>query len=107
MDAVDGVIWAATASVVWFVLQYTLSAPWWRDPVGRTVIAKDLALLCLLIPACILLAWPSIFTQTDDEVIDLVSLGLVTVTMAWRSVVWWRIRPPRLPWKPIRRGEPD
>jgi hypothetical protein len=103
-DAIDGVIWASTVLVLIFVVQYTLSAPWWRDPVGRTVVAKDICLLFLLIPACILLVWPHAFTPMEVAVIDLISLGGVAVVMVWRCVVWFKINPP---WPfPHKSGEP-
>lgn len=106
LEAIKVTVWTSTASVLWFVLQYTLTSPWWRDPVGRTVIAKDGALLVLLVPSCLLLVWPQLFTMAERAAIELASLALITVFMAWRSVVWWRIKPPRLRRKkPISRGE--
>lgn len=103
-DAVNGVIWASTVLVVLFVLQYTLAAPWWRDPVGRTVVAKDIALLFLLIPACILLVWPHALDIWAAAALELASLGGVAVVMVWRCIVWWKINPP---WPfPHRNGQP-
>lgn len=93
-DVIDGVIWAATILVVLFVIQYSLSAPWWHDRLGRSVVAKDIMLLFLLIPVCILLIWPTALTPWEDWAMELISLGGVAVAMFWRSVVWWKINPP-------------
>lgn len=102
-DTGDVVVWAATISVVLFVVQYTLSSPWWRDPVGRTVVAKDCALLCLLIPAVLVMVWPGLLDPVAGEIVGVTSLALVAAAMLWRSVVWWRIRPPFF----VKRGIAD
>jgi hypothetical protein len=113
VDAVDGAIWAAAISVILFVVQYTLSSPWWRDPVGRTVVLKDLAVLVLLLQICLLFLWPHLLTMTGELVLDLGSLVGVTLVMLWRMAVWYRIKPPtvlrRLPpgeAPPVPREQP-
>lgn len=102
-DAVDGSVFAATVTVLVFTVQYTLSSPWWNDPIGRTVVFKDLALLILLIPASLSLIWPSWLSPISGAVLSVVSTALITIAMAWRSVVWFRIRKP---W-PFQRGPVD
>lgn len=55
-DATNIAIWFAAGSMVLFLLIYTkagLDWGWLRSIVGRTVVALDLCLLLLLIPACV------------------------------------------------------
>lgn len=103
MDMLDALLWAAMVSVLVYVVQYTLSSPWWRDPVGRTVVAKDLVILMLLLLTCIGLIWPTWLTPGEATVLTAVILVGVSVTMVWRSVVWYRIKPPRT-WLVFRRA---
>lgn len=83
-----------TISVILFVIQYTLSAPWYTDPLGRTIIIKDIARLFLLVPSCIMLAWRSALTPLESQTVGLISVFRVAATMTWRSVVWWKIQRP-------------
>jgi hypothetical protein len=99
MDAGHGVVYAATALTLLFVIQYTLSSPWWRDQVGRTVVMKDVCLLALLVPSSVLMVWPHALTPLQAEWIGVSSIGGVAIAMAWRMAVWYRIRKP---W-PLRR----
>jgi hypothetical protein len=94
IDVGDGLVIASTVSVLLFVLQYTFTSPWWDDPLGFTVVAKDLALLILLVPASLLLVWPHLLTPLGAIITEVTSLALITMTMVWRSVVWYRIKKP-------------
>lgn len=93
-DVENFCVFAAAFSVLLFTAQWTFSSPWWRDPVGRTVVAKDVALLVLLVPACCILVDPHLVTPLQWAVIGTASTGGIFVVMAWRCVVWWRIRKP-------------
>lgn len=92
-----GVVTSTVAVLLWS-LQYTLTAPWWRDPVGRTIIAKDAALLVLLVPNCLSIFWRHYLPPLVIPWTDAASLILVTAAMLWRAVVWFRIAKPRISW---------
>lgn len=83
---------AAVASIIAFVAYYTYLAPWWRDPIGRTIVAKDLALVLALIPGIL-----SIFLHMSRSTsyvvawIDVGMLAAITGVMAWRIAVWHQI----------------
>jgi hypothetical protein len=76
-----------------FILQYTFIAPWWTEPLGRTIVIKDIALLMAFSLGIMSLFFHiNILTRPD------VSLGiasgiyfLIGVIMVWRMTVWNRI----------------
>ena len=94
-DSLDGATIAATLAIFLFVLQYTLTSPWWRDQVGTTIVVKDLALLAILVPSCAVLIWHSLLTVRQSAWISLIVLSLMTLVMLWRCVVWYRVSKPR------------
>ena len=85
---------AALAVLTWMV-QYTDTSPWWNDPVGRTIMAKDFGLLLLLIPSCILVIWPHGLDMYTRVGVVIAVLTIFIVVMVWRIVVWYRIKPPK------------
>lgn len=82
----------AMASIVLFVGVYWKLAPWWRNPIGRTIVAKDILLFVALIPSA--LSMFVHFTRVPAHVAAWFDLGCVAgigVVMVWRTVVWWRV----------------
>ena len=83
------------ASLTGWVALYSVLAPWWRNPVGRTLVAKT----ALFIPTALSLFFN--LSRTDSLVAgwaDAALIGLVTPVMLWRSAVWVRLhRAGRLP----------
>jgi len=79
-------------SLVTWIVVYTKLAPWWRNPVGRTLVAKTTLIAALLVPTAL-----SLFlnlNRLDSIVIgwvDVALLGLVTPVMAWRTAVWIKL----------------
>ena len=83
---------ASVVTIVAFVAYYTRVARWWRNPVGRTIVAKDLALILVLLPS--VLSMFLHFNRLTSYVaawFDVTSFALVPVIMAWRIVVWHRL----------------
>lgn len=97
LDIGQGFLAAATILLLWWILQYTLSAPWWKDDVGRTIVAKDACLLGLLVPSCMEQIWPALIDPFEALTIEVCVCAGICVTMAWRIEVWWRIKRPSLP----------
>lgn len=105
MDTVRTLLVAATAITAWWVIQYTLSAPWWRDKIGRSFVLKDLFLLLLLIPTCLLQLWPRLLTVTEAFWVEVAVFGGIAAVVAGRCVLFWRIQRPRpvTMWRTSRR----
>ncbi|HZR50125.1 MAG TPA: hypothetical protein VFB06_11455 [Streptosporangiaceae bacterium] len=82
----------------WIAL-YSVLAPWWRNPVGRTLVAKTALIAALFIPTGLSLFFG--FSRLDSYVaawIQVSLIGLVTPVMIWRSAVWLKLhRAGRLP----------
>ena len=49
---------ASVVTIAAFIGVYTRYAKWWRNPIGRTIVIKDVALILVLIPSIL-----SIFFQ--------------------------------------------
>jgi hypothetical protein len=79
-------------SIIIFVGQYWRLAPWWKNPIGRTIVIKDLLLILILIPSVLSLFFT--FNRLTSHIaawVDVVLLGALTPVMVWRTVVWQRI----------------
>ncbi len=83
---------AATFMVLAFVVQWTYYSPWWKDPVGRTFVYKDVALFLALAPLVV----NTFFHFTLLELkwlqwFDVSAIALIPVILGWRMIVWHRI----------------
>jgi hypothetical protein len=94
LTAVSDVTLAATAAFLLFVVQYTLTSPWWKDRVGTTIVLKDIVLLCILVPGSLLVFFPHLITPVTSAWIDIFVLGGAAAVMCWRCVVWWLEKKP-------------
>jgi hypothetical protein len=79
------------ALVAWIVV-YTRLAAWWKNPVGRTLVAKSALIAALLVPTALSLFFN--LNRLDSRIagwIDVALLGLVTPVMWWRTAVWIKL----------------
>ena len=84
---------ADVISIVAFVADYTRLAPWWRNPVGRTIVTKDALLVLVLIPSILSMFFT--FNRLSSHIaawVDVVLLGSMAPVMLWRIVVWRRVQ---------------
>ena len=84
---------ADVVSIVAFVADYTRLAPWWRNPIGRTIVVKDILLVLVLIPSVLSLFFT--FSRLSSHIaawVDVVLLGSLAPVMLWRIVVWRRVQ---------------
>ena len=73
---------------LWTVI-YTALAPWWRNAIGRTLVAKTVLIALLFIPTTLSLFFS--LNRLDSHIvgwIDMALIGLVSPVMWWRSAVW-------------------
>lgn len=86
VDIGDLFEWTSVVCMIGFLIQYSIQAPWWRNFVGRSIVMLDIAILGLLIPACIELAkphWHAFFASNwmlGIEVLVLLTTTLVPLT---------------------------
>ena len=94
---------AGFVSLAGWIALYTALAPWYRNPIGRTLVAKTALVAAMFVPTTLSLFWH--LSRKDSYLvgwIDVALIGLVTPVMVWRSVVWVKLhRAGRLP----RNGE--
>lgn len=83
---------AGFVSIVAWIALYTRLARWWRNPIGRTLVAKSALLAGLLVPTMLSLFFH--LTPLTSHVAawtDVVLINLIAPVMVWRSVVWTKI----------------
>jgi hypothetical protein len=83
---------ASVVTITAFIACYSRWAPWWRDPIGRTIVYKDIALILVLLPS-ILSIFLS-FNRLTSHIaawFDVGSFALVPVIMCWRIAVFRKI----------------
>ena len=86
-----GLIAAFTSLVAWIGV-YTWLAPWWRNPIGRTLVAKTSLIALLLIPSILSIFFNlNRFTSTVAAWFDVALINLIAPVMVWRIVVWLRL----------------
>lgn len=83
---------ASVVTITAFVGYYTKLAPWYKNPIGRTIVLKDLALILVLIPSILSLFFH--FSRVTSYVaawFDMISFAMVPVIMVWRIAVFRKI----------------
>ena len=86
------VLVCGAVSVALFVAEYTWRAAWWRNPIGRTLVVKDILLILCLVPSILSLFLS--FNRLTSHIaawVDVGLFGLLTPAMLWRIVVFERV----------------
>jgi hypothetical protein len=86
------VLIADLAAILAFIADYSRLAPWQRNPIGRTIVIKDILLVVILVPTVLSLFFH--FSRLTSHVaawIDIGAFGLIVPVMLWRVVVFERI----------------
>jgi len=94
---------ADVVAIAAFIGEYWRLAPWWRDPIGRTIVTKDILLLLALIPSVLSLFLK--FSRLTSHIaawLDVVVLGAMGPVMVWRIVVWHRVHAGTTAWQRAR-----
>lgn len=83
---------ASVVTIGAFVAYYTKAAAWWKNPIGRTIVYKDIALILVLIPSILSIFFS--FNRLTSHIaawFDVGAFALVPIIMCWRIVVFRRI----------------
>ena|SRR6185437_2005961 len=79
-------------SAVGFILLYTKLAPWWKSPIGRTLVWKDILLVLALIPSALSLFLKfNRLTSTVAAWFDVGDFFLISAVLVARCKVWVNI----------------
>jgi hypothetical protein len=83
---------ASLVTIIAFVACYSRWAAWFRNPIGRTIVLKDIALVLVLIPSIlsIFLSFNRLTSQIAAW-FDVGSFALVPIIMVWRIAVFRKI----------------
>jgi hypothetical protein len=89
-------LWGSSVLIVVFVVQYSLLARWWANPIGVTIVGLDLCILAIFIPSLLALADPAGFAHFATARWYLfLTVGVVVATFlfaATRIITWEAIR---------------
>ena len=97
---------ASVVTIAAFVGCYTwwTRAKCWKNPIGQTIIFKDIALVLVLLPSILSIFLH--FNRVTSHIaawFDVAAFGAVPVIMTWRVIAWRKIhRTGNLP-----QGTPD
>ena len=83
---------ASVVTIAAFILCYSRWAPWFRNPIGRTIVLKDFALILVLLPSILSIFFS--FNRLTSHIaawFDVGSLALVPIIMIWRIFVFRKI----------------
>jgi hypothetical protein len=83
---------ASVVAIAAFIGCYSRWAAWWSNPIGRTIVLKDIALVLVLFPSILSIFFQ--FNRLSSHIaawFDVGSFALVPVIMCWRIVVFRRI----------------
>jgi hypothetical protein len=83
---------ADAAAIMIFIADYSRLAPWWRQPIGQTLVVKD---ILLLIPITLgLLSVFFHFNRLTSEVaawMTVAAFGLIAPVMLWRTWLFEKV----------------
>lgn len=85
-------IWGGTVVPLLFVLEYTFLSKWWKNPIGRSIVALDLALEPIMAPLWVSIMFPR-WVHDHLMLFQWILVGglvLIPVTLAYRMLVWYR-----------------
>lgn len=83
---------AVIVTAIGFVVMYTKLAPWWKSPIGRTIVWKDILLVLALIPSAVSLFF-TLNRMTSHLVawFDIGDFFLIAAVMVARCRVWYTV----------------
>jgi hypothetical protein len=83
---------ASVVTIAAFIACYSRWARWWSNPIGRTIVYKDISLILVLLPSILSIFWHwNRLTSHIAAWYDVASFALVPVIMCWRIVVFGKI----------------
>ena len=83
---------ASVVTIAAFILCYSRWAAWFRNPIGRTIVLKDFALILVLLPSILSIFFS--FNRLTSHIaawFDVGSFALVPIIMCWRIFVFRKI----------------
>jgi hypothetical protein len=87
-----GALIADIVGITLFVADYSRLAPWWKNPIGRTIVLKDLLLLGVI--SQVVLSVFFHFSRLTSQVASWIQVGELigmALAMLWRIWVFERI----------------
>jgi hypothetical protein len=76
-----------------FIALYTVVAPWWRNPLGRNLVAFDASLSLTLLPSVIHHTFgPSAASSAFFGWFTVVAFAMVPCVIIWRAVIMVRMQ---------------
>ena len=83
---------ASVVTIGAFIAYYSKAAAWWSNPIGRTIVIKDIAIILVLLPSILSIFFH--FSRLTSHIaawFDIGSFALVPAVICWRIVVFRKI----------------
>src|SRR6185312_9116880 len=83
---------ASVIAIAAFTICYSRWARWWANPIGRTIVLKDIALILVLFPSILSIFFS--FNRLTSHIaawFDVGSFALVPIIMCWRILVFRKV----------------
>lgn len=89
----DVIAVGAIFSVILFIGVYTKLAPWWREPVGLTLVLAEFFILALYVSILLHIVFLPAFNAVPVwvSIVDLFITGGIMGVNIWRTFVWFKI----------------
>lgn len=83
---------ADIVAVVLFTVVYSLLAPWWRNPIGRTLVVMDILVGAAVCPSVLSLFWSfNRLTSLIAAWADVAVFGAIALVILARIPLWIRL----------------
>jgi hypothetical protein len=84
---------ASFFAAVGFVALYSVLAPWWKTPLGRSIVALDTAVAMTVAPSVLHFVFG--VTSLKSETFAFFTLGaftMIPIIIVWRGWLLWRLQ---------------
>lgn len=96
LDEGNAALWLSSAAIVFWIIQYSALARWWRNFLGVTIVGLAFCLLLVYVPSLLALAWPAEFAGfASTRWYQDLAVGIVNATaifMVTRIMMWEYVR---------------
>lgn len=83
---------ADLVSVVLFTAVYSLLAPWWRNPIGRTLVIMDILVGVAVLPTVLSLFWSfNRLTSLISAWCDVGTFAAIAIVIIMRIPLWIKL----------------
>lgn len=112
LDEGDVMLWLSSAAIIFWVVQYSILAAWFKHLIGITIVGLAVCLLLVYIPSLMALADPAEFAKFASTrwyqwvaivIVNSTAVFMLTRIWAWEAIRRKRATTPLLPGDQAKR----